>query len=120
MQSVNKVILVGRVGQDPQTNQTKAGKAVTSFSLATSQKSQAGETTQWFKVICWDKLGEIAAQYVTKGAPLYIEGRVEMREYTDRQGNVKNSLEVTARDLVLLGSKPRESASPMDQEDVPF
>lgn len=103
--SINKVILIGNVGQDPEQRFTGSGKAVANVSLATSFKSGDSEKTEWHKVIFWDKLAEVVSKYVTKGSSIYVEGRLETRSWDDKDGAKKYTTEIVAEKLQLLGSK---------------
>lgn len=117
MATFNKIILVGNLGRDPELRYTPQGNAVCSFSLATNErrKDKSGEFqdhTTWFKVTLWDKKAEVAAQYLTKGKPVYIEGRLRMEEWTDRDGRQRPSLEVTATDMQFIGSRGDDTHHP--------
>lgn len=108
--SVNKVILVGRLGRDPETRYTSAGQAVCNFSLATDEtfKDRAGERqkrTEWHRITVWSKLAEISQQYLKKGSLVYIEGRIQSREWTDKEGNKRTSHDIVANVMRMLGSK---------------
>lgn len=108
--SFNKITLVGNLGRDPELRYTPTGMPVCSFTLATNErrKDKSGETqdvTTWFKVTVWGKRGETAAQYLTKGRPIYIEGRLRVEEWTDRDGKARHTLEVNATDMQFIGSK---------------
>lgn len=97
--------LVGHLGRDPETRQA-AGKNVTEFSLAVSAGKRGAEVTTWYRVTAWDKLGDLCAQYLAKGRPVLVKGRgLRLREYTDRQGTARTSLEITADSVVFLGEK---------------
>src|SRR5947207_2034111 len=117
--SVNKVILVGNVGKDPEVKYAPSGAALAKFSLATNErfKDKAGEwqdRTEWHNILAWQRLAEIVGEYVHKGAKLYIEGRLQTSSWEDRNnGEKKYRTEIVARDIVLLGS--RETASDMDR-----
>ena len=108
--SVNKVILVGNVGQDPEVKYTPSGTPVAKFSLATNErfKDRSGEwqdRTEWHNVVAWQRLAEIIGEHVRKGSKLYIEGKLETSSWDDRQGGKKRyRTEIVARDIVLLGS----------------
>ncbi len=107
--SFNKIILVGHLGKDPELRYTPQGTAVCNFSLATNDKrrDQAGElqdVTMWFKVTLWRQQAENAAKYLAKGRQVYVEGRLRVEEWTDRDGNNRHTLEVQATDLQFLGS----------------
>jgi single-strand DNA-binding protein len=108
--SVNKAILVGRLGRDPETRFTGGGQAVANFSLATdrSYKDRNGETqkkTEWHKIVAWGKLAEIIQKYVKKGALIYIEGRIETREWQDKEGQKRYSTEIVANEMRMLGGR---------------
>ncbi|MFZ4795716.1 MAG: single-stranded DNA-binding protein [Blastocatellia bacterium] len=110
MASFNKIIIVGHLGRDQETRYTPQGTAVSNFSLATSErrKDKSGEQqdiTTWFRVSLWGKQAENIGQYLLKGRQVYVEGRLRTEEYTDRDGNKRMSLEVSATDVQLLGSK---------------
>jgi len=110
MASFNKVIIVGHLGRDQEMRYTPQGTAVSNFSIATTErrKDRSGEQqeiTTWFRVSLWGKQAEAVAPYLVKGKQVYVEGRLRTDEYTDRDGNKRLSLEVTASDVQLLGSK---------------
>jgi len=110
MRSFNKIILVGHLGRDPEIRYLPDGTAVCNFSMATTEKrkDRSGETqesTTWFKVVLWRQQAELANQYLTKGKPVYIEGRLKQQEYTDRDGNKRTALEVTATEMNFIESK---------------
>ncbi len=111
MAGVNKVIIVGNLGRDPEMRYTPAGKAVTNFSVAVSRTFRGAdgenrEETEWFNVDCWDRLAEIANQYLQKGKQVYIEGRVKLHTWDDRNtGEKRASLRVTATEMQLLGQR---------------
>ncbi len=110
MASFNKIILIGHLGRDQEMRYTPQGTAVSNFSIATSEKrkdrsGEMQEITTWFRVSLWGKQAEAVGQYLTKGKQVYVEGRLRTEEFTDREGNKRISLEVTASDIQLLGSK---------------
>ena len=112
--SVNKVILVGRLGKDPEVRYTASGVAVTNFSLATSEfyKDRNGERqerTEWHNIVVWDRLAETCAKYLKKGKQVYIEGRLQTREYDDRDGNKRRTTEIVATQMQMLGRAGEES-----------
>lgn len=114
--SFNKIILVGNLGRDPELRYTTQATPVCSFTVATNEKrkDRAGETqdfTTWFRVTLWGRQAETASQYLTKGRQVYIEGRLRLEEYTDREGNKRQSLEVTATDLHFIGSNRGDEAT---------
>jgi single-strand DNA-binding protein len=108
--SVNKVILVGRLGRDPETRYTGGGQAVANFSVATdeSYKDKTGERqkrTEWHKIVVWGKQAEIAQQYLKKGSLVFIEGRIQSREWQDKEGQKRTSFEIVANNFRMLGSR---------------
>jgi single-strand DNA-binding protein len=145
--SVNKVILVGNVGRDPETRRTANGDGVVSFSLATTESwrdkatGERKDATQWHNVVIWNEgIGKVAEQYVRKGSKIYIEGQLQTREFTDKDGNQRKVTEVVLQrfrgELTLLGGKgerreddappprqshqaPAQSRAPID-DDIPF
>ncbi|HER07585.1 MAG TPA: single-stranded DNA-binding protein [Bacteroides sp.] len=118
--SVNKVILVGNVGKDPETRYLDEGTAMTKFPLATSEtyKNRDGEkvtTTEWHNVVLWRGLAQVAEKYVKKGTQLYIEGRIKTRSYDDSEGNKKYITEIVGDQMQMLGRKPDEEDSQHDR-----
>jgi single-strand DNA-binding protein len=110
--SFNKIILVGNLGKDPELRYTPQGTAVCNFSLATNEKrrDKAGEMQEvalWFKVTLWGKQAEVASKYLTKGSPVYVEGRLRVEEWTDRDGNNRHTLEVNGSDIQFLSGGAR-------------
>ena len=108
--SVNKVILIGRLGKDPELKYTPNGTPVAKFSLATDEvfKDQAGEQqkrTEWHNIVAWKRLAEICGEYLTKGKQVYIEGSIRSRQYEDQAGNKKTAYEIVARQMTMLGSR---------------
>ncbi len=113
--SFNKIILVGNLGRDPELRYTTQGTPVCSFSLATNEKrkDKTGESqdiTTWFRVTLWGRQAETASQYLTKGRPVYIEGRLRVEEWTDRDGKQRHTLEVHATDMQFIGGGRGEEA----------
>ena len=114
--SVNKVILVGRLGRDPETRYTGAGQAVANFSVATdeSYKDKNGERqkrTEWHKIVVWGKQAEIAQQYLKKGSLIFIEGRIQSREWQDKEGQKRTSFEIVANNFRMLGGRAEGAAA---------
>lgn len=114
--SVNKVILVGRLGRDPETRYTGGGQAVANFSMATdeSYKDKNGEKqkrTEWHKIVVWGKLAEIAQQYLKKGSLIFIEGRIQSREWQDKEGQKRTSFEIVANNFRMLGGRADGAAA---------
>jgi len=111
MASVNKVILIGNCGRDPEIRYLPSGQAVANISIATTSRRKdrtSGETvedTQWHRVTFYDRLAEIAGEYVKKGRPIYIEGRLKYGKYTDQAGVEKNTVDIIATEMQLLGAR---------------
>lgn len=108
--SVNKAILVGNVGKDPEIKYTPSGVAVAKFTVATNEsfKDKSGEwqsRTEWHNVVAWERLAEIVGEYVHKGTKIYVEGKLQTSSWEDRNGDKKYRTEIVARDLVLLVSR---------------
>ncbi len=139
--SVNKAILIGRLGKDPELRYTPSGRAVATFSLATSevyqnQEGQRQENTTWHNIVCWGKTAELAKEYLRKGREVYLEGRISNRSYDDKDGNKRYISEVVVQNLKFLGSRqqgepggaaddaaepsPSPAASGGDEDDLPF
>ncbi len=111
--SVNKVILLGNAGKDPELRYTQSGKAVARFSMATSEKGKDGQDrTEWHNITAWDKLAELVNRLVTKGGKVYVEGRLQTREYTDKSGQRRWSTEVVAREMVFLSASTGGGGGP--------
>lgn len=109
--AINKAILVGNVGKDPEVRHLEGGTPVASFSLATSENytNRSGERvtqTEWHNIVAWRGLAEVAEKYVKKGSQLYIEGRIRSRSYDDRDGNKRYITEIVADTMQLLGKRP--------------
>lgn len=128
---INKVILVGNVGVDPEVRYMPNGNAVTTLSLATSETwkdKQTGdkqERTEWHRVVCFNRLGEIAGEYVRKGSKLYVEGSLRTRKWQDPQGQDRYTTEIVASDIQMLDSKGGSTqayndAPPMTQQDESY
>ena len=113
---LNKVMITGRLGADPEMRFTPQGSAVTTFNVASGRTWRSADGTQhddteWFRVVAWDKLAEICNQYLTKGARVYVEGRLQTRKYQDRDGVNRQSTEVIATDRISLSSRREDDAS---------
>ena len=109
MASFNKIMIVGYLGRDPEIRYTPQGQAVCNFSIATTERRKessgdAQETTTWFRVTLWGRQAEVANQYLSKGKQVYVEGRLRQSEFTDRDGNKRTTLEVTASDIQFADS----------------
>ena len=139
--SFNKIIVVGNLGRDPELRYTPQGTPVCSFTVATNEKrkDRAGEmqdVTTWFRVTLWGRQAETASQYLTKGRPIYIEGRLRIEEWTDRDGKARYTLEVHATDMQFIGggrgdehsatvdqtvsAERQQSESDLSDDDIPF
>lgn len=111
MASVNKVILVGNLGRDPETRFAPSGSAICNITLATSRNwkdkssGEKREETEWHRVVFYDKLAEIAGEYLKKGRPVYVEGRLKTRKWTDKDGVEKYTTEIIAEEMQLLGGR---------------
>ena len=122
MASVNKVILVGNCGRDPEIRYLPSGQAVANVSVATSSRrkdkntGESIEDTQWHRVTFYDRLAEIAGEYLKKGRPVYVEGRLKYGKYTDQAGVEKNTVDIIATELQLLGGREGMGA-PADGDD---
>ncbi|MFZ1977648.1 MAG: single-stranded DNA-binding protein [Bacteroidota bacterium] len=137
--SINKVILIGNLGQDPELRYTSGGVAVATFSLATNenwkdQDGNAQEKTQWHNLVAWRKLAEICGEYLKKGSKVYIEGRLQYRNYDDKNGVKRYVTEIVIDQMLMLDSKgassgasdfvpaarSEEPAPPEKADDLPF
>ena len=122
MSSVNKVILVGAIGQDPEIKYTAKGDAVVNLSLATSESwkdkstGEKKELTEWHRISIFGKPAEIAAQYVKKGSKLYVEGKIKSKKYTDKQGVERTVFEITCDAFKMLSSPAKSDARPAKKE----
>lgn len=136
MNGVNKVILVGRLGKDPETRYMPSGGAVANFSMATSEKwndKQTGEQkekTEWHRVVMFNRLAEIAAEYLSKGSVVYIEGKLQTRKW-DKDGHTNYTTEIVANQMQMLGGRGERSEAPREEpapppaggefdDDIPF
>jgi len=130
MSSVNKVILLGNVGKDPEVRETKAGNIV-NLVMATSEKytdksGQKQENTEWHNLVVFGKLADVVSKYVKKGDKLYVEGSITTRKWEDKEGNTRYNTEIKVRDLTMLGggekkSQPASASDGNDDEDLlPF
>lgn len=120
MAGVNKVILVGNLGKDPEVRHLEGGVAVANFSLATSEtykdkNGQKNEQTEWHNVVVWRGLAEVAEKYLKKGMTIYIEGKLRTRSWDDKEGTKRYTTEIVAENLVMLGKK--ENGSPATNEE---
>jgi single-strand DNA-binding protein len=120
---LNKVMVIGRLGGDPEMRYTPTGSAVTTFSVAAGRQwkdrdGAAHEETEWFRCVAWDKLAEVCNQYLSKGTKVYVEGRLKTRKYTDRDGQERYATEVVLSDMIILS--PKGERAPIDDVDAPI
>lgn len=133
MASLNKVMVIGNLGADPEMRYTANGSAVTNFNVAvndsfTRKDGTKQEQTEWFSVVCWNKLAEICSQYLAKGRSVYVEGRLQTRSYDDKEGVKRYRTEVVAENVRFLGGNGRDEepaaysaeALTEDLADLPF
>jgi single-strand DNA-binding protein len=110
MASVNKVILLGNLGQDPEVKYTPQGTVVANFNIATQERWKGNdgdnhEKTEWHRIVAWGRLGEICGEYLQKGSSVYIEGRIQTKSWEDNDGNKRYTTEIVANSMQMLGSK---------------
>ena len=127
---LNKVMIIGNLGRDPEMRYTPSGRPVTTFSVATSRAWNTSEgekhvETEWFNVVAWSSLAEICKQYLTKGQQVYIEGRLQTRHWDDQEGNKHTSVEIVANEMIILSERREVSESTgepeaTDEEEFPF
>ncbi len=141
MSGVNKALLIGRLGQDPEVKFTQSGTAVCNFSLATSEtwkdkdSGEKQESTEWHKIVAWRRLAEICGEYLRKGSQVYIEGKLQTRSWEDQDGNKRWTTKIVANSMQMLGSKGEASGGRQDhppqnqqnnqgdmfpEDDIPF
>lgn len=119
---LNKVMIIGHLGRDPEMRYTPSGKPVTTFTMAVSRSWNSGDgerhtETEWFNIVAWGNLAEICKQYLIKGQQIYIEGRLQTRRWDDKEGVKHSSVEIVASEMMMLGER-RESGH-ASQESVP-
>jgi single-strand DNA-binding protein len=144
MAGVNKVILIGNLGRDPELRYTQGGQAVANFTLATTERfptkeGERQERTEWHRIVAWGRTAELCAQYLSKGRSVYVEGRLQTREWEDKEGQKRRTTEIVAQSVQFLGGRdgggsgPRsggagpdaapsdfEAAPPPPADDIPF
>jgi single-strand DNA-binding protein len=127
---LNKVMIIGRLGRDPEMRYTPSGRPVTTFSVATSRSWNTSEgerrtETEWFNIVAWGSLAEICKQYLTKGQQVYVEGRLQSRQWDDSDGNKHSSIEIVANEMIML-SERRDAGEPAhdlemgEEDEFPF
>ncbi len=133
MAGINKVILIGNLGKDPELRYTPDGTPVTNFSIATSDSwtdktsGEKREKTEWHRIVVWRKLAEICAEYLSKGRQVYIEGKLQTRSW-EKDGVTRYTTEIVASDVQFLGKRPNTTPPPADaqvpaektEDDIPF
>ena len=130
---MNKIMLIGNLGRDPELNYTPSGTAVTKFTMAVNRRTRDRESgerrdeTTWFNIVAWNQLAETCNQYLHKGSKVYIEGRMTSRKFTDKDGNERTAWEVTANEMEMLDPKGQSQGSSsgggfddMTADEVPF
>ncbi len=127
---LNKVMIIGRLGRDPEMRYTPSGRPVVTFSVATSRSwnTSDGERrteTEWFNVVAWSNLAEICNQHLSKGQQVYVEGRLQTRQWEDSKGNRHSSTEVVANEMIKLDDRrtintPDEDDNQEDKDELPF
>jgi single-strand DNA-binding protein len=122
MASVNKVILLGNLGSDPELRYTPSGRTVANFSIATSEQwtnkdGEKEEKTEWHRIVAWGRLGEICGEYLSKGSQIYIEGRIQTRAWEDKDGNKRYTTEIIAQNMQMLGSPSRKQGEALSTEE---
>lgn len=132
--TINKVILIGRLGRDPELRYTPGGKAVANFTMATSETwkdadGEKQENTEWHRIVLWGKTAELAAKFLAKGSQVYIEGKLQTREWTDKEGAQRYTTEIIANHMTFLsekadkgegGSAPADDSGADPFDDIPF
>ena len=117
---LNKVMIIGHLGRDPEMRYTPSGRPVTTFTVATSRSwnSADGERhteTEWFNVVTWSNLAEICKQYLTKGQQVYVEGRLQTRRWEDKEGNKHSTTEIVATEMMMLGDRRDANHAPAEE-----
>jgi len=122
MATLNKVMIIGNVGKEPEMRFTPSGKSVASFSVAVNNKFGEESTTEWFNVVAWNKLAETCNQYLTKGQQVFVEGRLLTRQWDDSEGQTHYRTEVIANKVLFLGRREqqKETQEELEPEDIPF
>ena len=144
MAGVNKVILIGNLGRDPELRYTQGGQAVANFTLATTERfptkdGERQERTEWHRIVAWGRTAELCAQYLSKGRSVYVEGRLQTREWEDREGQKRRTTEIVAQTVQFLGGRDGgagparasgsgsdapptedEGSAPPPADDIPF
>jgi len=119
---LNKVMIIGNLGQDPEMRYTPSGKPLTKFRMAanrswTTDDGQKQTETEWFNIIAWGKLAEICNQYLSKGQRVYVEGRLHTRNWTDDEGNYRSATEVVAKEMIMLDGRSQEEQGEAETQE---
>ena len=117
MASLNKVLIIGRLGADPESRATQSGISVSNFSVATTYKTKQGDETEWFRVTFFDRLADVCNQYLKKGSLIYIEGRIKTEKYTDRDGIERYLTKVIGERMQMLGGREDNQSSDWGGQD---
>jgi len=134
---LNKVMIIGHLGRDPEMRYTPSGRPVTTFTMAVSRSwntvdGERHSETEWFNIVAWGNLAEICKQYLNKGQQVYIEGRLQTRRWEDKEGNKHTSIEVVANEMMMLGDRRDNNQSqegaadegqtepPAEEDEFPF
>ncbi|MEN8241695.1 MAG: single-stranded DNA-binding protein [Chloroflexota bacterium] len=125
---LNKVLIIGHLGRDPEMRYTPSGRPVTTFSVATSRNWNTADgekrsETEWFNVVSWGSLAEICKQYLSKGQQVYIEGRLQTRRWEDDDGHRRSSVEIVAKEMIMLGERKKKNTQdgePLDENADAF
>ncbi len=121
---LNKVMIIGHLGRDPEMRYTPSGRPVTTFSVATSRSwntvdGERHQETEWFNIVAWGNLAEICKQYLTKGQQVYIEGRLQTRKWEDKEGNKHSSVEIVANGMMMLGERRDANSHHAEEAEAP-
>ena len=133
-QGINKVILVGNLGRDPELRYTQGGTAVANFTIATNERwtdkqGERQERTEWHRILAWGRLAEIVGEYMNKGKQVYVEGSLQTRKWEDRDGNTRYTTEIKAQNIQMLSGRDQDSVPspgneeapvPVTDDDIPF
>jgi single-strand DNA-binding protein len=124
MAGVNKAILIGNLGRDPELRYTQSGSAVANFTLATSENwnnknGEREERTEWHRIVAWGRTAELCAQYLAKGRTVYIEGRIQTREWEDKEGQKRRTTEIVANTVQFLGGRGQGAGGGGGGRDLP-
>ncbi|OQY30566.1 MAG: single-stranded DNA-binding protein [Anaerolineaceae bacterium 4572_5.1] len=120
---LNKVLIIGNLGHDPEMRYTTSGQPMTKFRVAanrswTSPDGERHQETEWFNIVAWGKLAEICNQYLNKGDQVYLEGRLHTRQWNDANGNQRSTTEIVAQEMIMLGNRPTSSEGLLPENDL--